>query len=545
MCVCKNRSFTASSAFIAALLIGWAVSTPLNAQTSSGSTLLQGLTDTQGQTTQNTTQSTVTQSQTTLAAQRLTSMTAQHLLLALSSTDYPATPGDIYTLAYYASGTLGDVITPLALDADYQLKVQNMGTLSARGKTYMQFRNEVVNLVSRNYPMSGASLTLTQLGLFSVSVTGETLTPGNYVVDGLTRLSDLKENLILTDKSSTRFVTVTPANGASRTYDLFRAIRDGISAENPYVHPGDRIVFPAAGRIVTVTGQIFRPDLYELLPGEGLPALIEQYGGGFTRNADTTRITLARINTPEGIPGETKIVSYKESAGLTLEDGDAITILNKEAARPVAFFRGALSAAITDTTDAAVSVVEEKIPNEEEETSRVEYPFYEGETLGNAVRTIRRQFLPSADLTNAYIIRYGKQIAVDLREFVYGNDFSHDMALENGDFIIIPFYQFFVLVSGAVVNPGRYPYVPDRQADYYINLAGGRDQAKSNGLGVRVTDINNKRVGKNEFIQPESMIYLPAKFAYQFNQYAPIVTTILSIITTTLAILTTTGVWTK
>jgi protein involved in polysaccharide export with SLBB domain len=462
-------------------------------------------------------------------------MTAEHLLLALSSTDYPATPGDVYMLAYYASGQ-GAVSTPLALDAEYQLKVQNMGTLSAQGKTYMQLRSEVINLVSRNYPMSGASLTLTQLGLFSVSVTGETLTPGNYVVDGLTRLSDLKENLTLTAKASTRFVMVTPANGGSRTYDLFKAIRDGRSAENPYVHPGDRIVFPAADRIVTISGEIFRPDLYELLPGEEFQALIEQYSGGFTLNADTTRITLARIDTPEGIPGETKLFSYKESADLVLENRDTITITNKNVTRPVVFFRGALSAILTGTIEETTADIEG--------TTRMDYFFYEGETLGNAVRTISARFNATSDLENAYMIRGDKQIAVDLRNFVYNNDFSHDMALEAGDTIIIPFYQFFVLVSGAVTVPGRFPYVPDRQADDYITLAGGRPELLTNGRGMKITDINNKVVSDSEFIQPESMIYLPTNaFIAKFNQYGPIVTTILTIVSTTLSILAVAGVF--
>ncbi|MDR2797192.1 MAG: hypothetical protein LBB80_02515, partial [Treponema sp.] len=148
---------------------------------------------------------------------------ASRLMLALSTSDYPATPGDVYTLAYFATALGGGVSTPLTLDAGYQLKVQNMGTLNARGKTYLQLRAEVVNLVSRNYPMSGVSFTLTHMGRFNVLVTGEAIKSGNISVDGLTRLSALATNL--TGKASTRFVTVTPASGNAVTYDLFLARR--------------------------------------------------------------------------------------------------------------------------------------------------------------------------------------------------------------------------------------------------------------------------------------------------------------------------------
>ncbi|MDR1301595.1 MAG: ligand-binding protein, partial [Treponema sp.] len=158
------------------------------------------------------------------STQQLTSedMNAR-LMLALSTSDYPATPGDVYTLAYFATALGGAVTTPLTLDAGYQLKVQNMGTLNGRGKTYLQLRAEVVNLVSRNYPMSGVSLTLTHMGRFNVLVTGEAIRSGNLSVDGLTRLSALATNL--TGKASTRFVTVTPASGNAVTYDLFLARR--------------------------------------------------------------------------------------------------------------------------------------------------------------------------------------------------------------------------------------------------------------------------------------------------------------------------------
>jgi hypothetical protein len=133
---------------------------------------------------------------------------------------------------------------------------------------------------------------------------------------------------------------------------------------------------------------------------------------------------------------------------------------------------------------------------------------------------------------------------VDLRPFLYSNDFSKDMALENGDTIIIPFRQYFILVSGAVKAPGRYPYVPDRRVEYYINLAGGRDDLLNNGRGITAFDMNNKSLPLSEYIPPESMISVPTNtLLARFNQFGPIVTSILSIVSATLSILAITGVF--
>jgi protein involved in polysaccharide export with SLBB domain len=714
--------------------------------------------------------------------------------LALSTSDYPATPGDVYNLSYYAgltgNGGASAVSIPLALDAGYQLKVQNMGTINARNKTYLQLRREVEGVVSRNYPMSGPTLTLARMGRFSVLVTGETIDVGYRSVDGLTRVSALLSNL--TGKASIRFVKVSQANGTTHTYDLFAAERKGDLDQNPYVAPGDRIVIPTAGRIVqlqgevyragryelledeqltelieeygsgftkeaaqdkliitrlnpdpeesrdlinlswqekdtvilkdgdivgvtnkennrhavffegalfpvvedeelqdrderthavtrlpyyfypgetlgqasrnvrnyfsdvsdlggayilrdteqitinlerflyrnetagdiplasgdiivipyrrfytitgevntagtrtldslarlstlltdlsakassrlvtvtsqtgatatydlfqarrfgdlsqdpyirpgdviqvlpagrlvTLTGEVFRPGVYELLPGEELAMLLEYYGDGFTPAADPGRIRLTRIDVEAA--GETMVFDYKEHPGMILKDRDAVNVANKALTRSVVFFEGALSlgtAMVETTTENVLG------------TARMEYPFYEGETLGNAALASVGQFTASSDLANAYVIRDGRHIAMDLRQYIYHNDFTKDMPLANGDIIIIPFRQFFVLVSGAVKLPGRYPYVPDRQADYYIGLAGGRDDMQNNGRGITITDLNKQKAEADAMIEPEMLIWVPTnRFTAYFNQYGPVITTVLSIVSTVLTI---------
>jgi protein involved in polysaccharide export with SLBB domain len=367
------------------------------------------------------------------------------------------------------------------------------------------------------------------------TITGEVAEAGDKPLTSLTRLSSLMTGL--TAKASTRFVTVTSAGGLSATYDLFQSRRFGNLSQNPYIRPGDKIHIPAAGRRVTVGGEVFRPGEYELLPGETLKELIEQYADGFALSANPDRIRLSRINTLENIPGESKIFPYKENEGLALEDRDTVSVSNKIENRPVVFFEGAVSATIQGNVEETSAAIEG--------TTLLEYPFYKGETLGNATRTIRNRFIASSDLANAYLIRNGKNIPVDLNQFLYLQNFSNDITLENGDTIIVPFYQYFVLVTGAVKAPGRYPYVPDRTANYYINLAGGRDDLLNNGRGARITDMNNRKLPLSAVITPETMIEVPInRFTARFNQYGPIITTILSILTSTISILAVTGILT-
>jgi protein involved in polysaccharide export with SLBB domain len=105
--------------------------------------------------------------------------------------------------------------------------------------------------------------------------------------------------------------------------------------------------------------------------------------------------------------------------------------------------------------------------------------------------------------------------------------------VERNDVLIIPFRQYFVTVAGAVALPGRYPYIPDRSWDYYVALAGGFVQERNSREAVVIKDISGKTMRKTDPITPEMTITARTNAGlYYFNQYAPIVTTLLSIVTT-------------
>jgi protein involved in polysaccharide export with SLBB domain len=47
------------------------------------------------------------------------------------------------------------------------------------------------------------------------------------------------------------------------------------------------------------------------------------------------------------------------------------------------------------------------------------------------------------------------------------------IALQAADSVYVPFYVGYVRVTGQVLNPGLFPYVPGQDALFYINAAGG------------------------------------------------------------------------
>jgi protein involved in polysaccharide export with SLBB domain len=255
------------------------------------------------------------------------------LQLALSAPDYRVTAGDVYTLAYSpgvsSSGTVTTVQIPITIDTSYRVRVSNMGIANSDGKTYQQLKRQVEAIVLENYPLSPVEFTMIRPASFVVYVKGEVRTAQSMEAWALTRLSDaltrtvatssigggggiLTEGMILTgmsqqnfqtssiltDFASTRDITILSSNGTKRTYDLFKATRDGDLSQNPYLRPGDIITVGRVQRRVTIGGAVERPGTYQLLEGENLNELIVKYGGGLTRFADKANSEILRY-TPD------------------------------------------------------------------------------------------------------------------------------------------------------------------------------------------------------------------------------------------------------
>lgn len=244
--------------------------------------------------------------------------------LALSTPDYLVTPGDVYTLAYLAGGTALEY--SIVVDSSYRIRISNLGTINATGKTFSQLKTQVESVVINNYPLGGPQFVLKQPGTFRVYLKGEVQTTKEISTWALARLSTLLQNN-LTNYSSIRNVTIKPLNGQAKVYDLFKANRFGDLSQNPYVRPEDTIIVSRVERRVTIAGAVERPGTYQLLAGENLKELIEVYAGAFTPLADKTCISLVRFMDCIDNWGDIYLLSEEDVQGnYNLLDYDVITV---------------------------------------------------------------------------------------------------------------------------------------------------------------------------------------------------------------------------
>jgi protein involved in polysaccharide export with SLBB domain len=435
--------------------------------------------------------------------------------LALSTPDYPVTAGDVYVLTYLAgSQPLEYVIT---VDTSYRIRVSNLAVLNAAGKTYNELKTEVESVVTTSYPLSGVQFVLQTPAVFMVQVKGEVQAAGEVSAWALARLSSLSG--YVTPYGSLREVSVTSSNGVTRTYDLFKAGRLGDLDQNPYLHPNDVVAFGRFERRVTLTGAVERPGTYQLLRGEHLKDLIEVYGSGFTPFAGTERIELTRlVNGQDKVGNRIHLTGAAVEENYPLENYDVVEVPSVTAERPVVFVEGAVWVG----ADAALTA-----------SNRVMVRFEPGEDYGSLVRRNLDWFSAVSDTANVYIVRNNERIPINLNPLLYSRENQSLYYLEPNDVLIIPFRQYFVTVSGAVVSPGRFQYIPDRSWEYYIALAGGFRKEQNSFQKVTITALDGRPMTKQDRIVPETTINAESNaFLYHFNQVAPVLTTTLSLLLT-------------
>ncbi|MDR2743282.1 MAG: SLBB domain-containing protein [Treponema sp.] len=467
---------------------------------------------------------------------------------AIASPDYRVTAGDVYGLAFMIGNE--PITYVITVDSSYKIRVVNLGIIDAAGKTYMQLKNQVETIVSNNYAFSAVQFVLTKPAVFRVYLKGEVAVAGEREAWALDRLSSAVS--WLTPLSSLRDITVQSTGGQVRTYDLFKAWRFGELSQDPYLRPGDTIIFNRVKRAVVINGEVERPETYQLLPGENLKELIEVYGSGFTPLADPTRIEVTRYVNSVSVSGN-KILPGEGGLGdnFSLEHYDMVMVPAKTQLQPVLFVEGAVAAfeeedvaskvpasASSIQIASRISPTSSPVSAVPTASTRLVVPFNKGEYYGSMVRRNSKWFSAVSDTQNAYIIRGDSRIPINLNPLLYDESYRGEVSIEDNDTLVIPFRQYFVTVAGAVVVPGRYPYIPDRGWEYYIALAGGFIPERNKRESITITDIAGNQLNKTDGIMPETIITAKTNHAlYYFTRYAPVITTMLSIIGTTLSVI--------
>lgn len=227
-------------------------------------------------------------------------------------------------------------------------------------------------------------------------------------------------------------------------FQLGRAVFDRDPQHDPLLKPGDTITvfsrkdfrgpLEQSSRFVRVEGEVQRPGLYPVEPGETLPMLIQRAGG----------------LTPLGYLYGTHLVRESVRQQQRRRMDDYINMMERDFARHL----------IERSRDVSGKDEAEALPQESRAVS---------EFIQNM-----RKMQPEG--------RMHLELSSSVREVTQ----LPSLRLENGDSILVPPIPETVDVVGSVVAERTFLWQKGRDAEHYIQLAGGRrPSARSNALVIR------------------------------------------------------------
>jgi protein involved in polysaccharide export with SLBB domain len=382
----------------------------------------------------------------------------------------------------------------------------------------------------------------------TITINGAVRRPGTYELmpnENLKELIDVYADGLTPVADRTRATLARHVESAEISGDIVLLSEQELAGNYPLQHldvitvPDITELRPAVyvnrvERTITINGAVRRPGTYELMPNENLKELIEVYAGEFTALADPSRMELLRLVNSVDIAGDRIFLASSDvENNYRLEHYDVITVPNITQLQPVMFVEGAVRETRQALGDMGTSTSQEELTS----STRLVVQFVAGETYASLVRRNVSWFTAVSDTQNAYILRRNERLPININPMLYDASYRDEVLVVEDDILIIPFRQYFVTVSGAVYAPGRYPYIPDRDWEYYVALAGGFIPGRNGNDAVTIIDIHGKRLKKTDTITPETNITAKSNhFMYYFNQFAPVVTTVFSIFTTILTV---------
>ncbi len=282
-------------------------------------------------------------------------------------------------------------------------------------------------------------------------------------------------------------------DGEKTIIDLMQYFKEGALEDNPVIQEGDVVIFRYIKKYASIKGAVNFPNSYEIKDGESIMDIIDLTGGP----VPTAYLDAIEITNPT--TGVIKTVPYDSLANIEVSNHDAVffpfnkkennvkeIILDGEVARPGIY-------PISDTTSLA-------------------------EVLKRA-----GGLLPNSDIYGVRITR-NSDINVgpfeeEVKNYTTRIKVSDDdtltknlnMYLIDGDEVFIPAKSKVVHVAGYIGKPGSYEWVDGKDAEYYLDLAGGENRFAYNDL-IRVIKAKSGKIleiSEVDEMEMGDLIYVP------------------------------------
>ncbi len=213
-----------------------------------------------------------------------------------------------------------------AIDNEGKIVIDNLGPLSVAGLRYDEAKDLIKSAVRERMIGMEAAVSMGELRSMQIFVVGEAYKPGAYTVSSLTTMSQaLFVSGGVSDIASLREVQLKRNGKTVVTFDLYKLLTEGDASNDYRLQAGDVVFIPTRGDMVSIAGEVLRPAIYEMLPGETLADALS-FAGGLLPTAYRKSVQLERIS--DGSRRVQTIDLTRTDVTRPLQGGDAVKVLS-------------------------------------------------------------------------------------------------------------------------------------------------------------------------------------------------------------------------
>ena len=351
----------------------------------------------------------------------------------------------------------------LTVTPEGNINLPHVGVVNVTGKTIEQATAAIkIKLAANNYAIGRGTevqVTLGDIRSIKVIIIGEVVKPGTYTLPSLaTVFNALYSSGGPNSNGSFRKIDIIRNNRVIRKLDIYDFLLKGDQKDNIGLRDQDIIQVPTYSVRVEMSGEVKRPALYEVLPGETLQDVIN-FSGGFTDLAYTSKIQALQVNDNERSIVDVAEQDFKNYTPLR---GDKYIVSHiLESYKNRVTISGAVLRPGSYALDKGLTI---------------------GKLISKASGLRKDAFTSRGSLTRLKADNTPEVISFSVRDVV--DNPASDIPLQKEDLVsissILDFHdQYSVTISGEVRNPANYSYADSMTVENLIIKAGGLTEGAS------------------------------------------------------------------
>ncbi|WP_445946093.1 SLBB domain-containing protein [Shewanella sp.] len=319
--------------------------------------------------------------------------------------DYKIGPGDVLKVQLYGKENQEYSLT---VGRDGSVQFPELGPIQLSGMSFSEARESLQQRIKQQMIGIESNISMGELRSIRIFVAGDAYKPGSYTVSSL---STITQALFVAggvnDIGSLRNIQVKRNGKLVGHLDLYDLLLRGDASGDINLRSGDVVFIPAVGSLVSVTGEVRRPAIYEVASNETIGDVVNM-AAGVKAGAYAQATSLERFN-ENGLKSIINLdLTTAKDKQLKAKAGDYIRVKN------------------------ASSQFENSITLVGAVVRAGKYQWREGLTVKDIIPSVWGDLSPTADLNYALVVReINKHGDIEVLQFAIGAAIADGSLKEN------------------------------------------------------------------------------------------------------------------